>query len=163
MAVVVSYGSGYKNPAALSAIEAIFAEAQPKIINSQASIANGDSIASTYLLGRVPSSAILDPESRLYSSANAGLTSVSLGLTQAGLTPAPNALINAQSIAAGFAPGAGTLALFSVPLANLNLRAWQLAGFAADPGGMLDVYLTINTASTAASTVTLNMRYSKSV
>ena len=42
---------------------------------------------------------------------------------------------------------------------NWFKRMWQLAGLAVDPGGYLDVIATLNTASTAASTMEAFLEY----
>ncbi|MBY0356259.1 MAG: hypothetical protein K2Q12_11115 [Rickettsiales bacterium] len=44
-------------------------------------------------------------------------------------------------------------ALSAVTPANVGKRHWELAGLSRDPGGMLDIALTINTAGTANGAV----------
>ena len=156
MAVVVKYGSGYKDPAAIKAADAIFAEASMKAINSQITITNGDSIASNYFVGRVPSNAIIAPVAEYRNQAIAGVTSFSLGFAAAGAQ-----LVSAVSLAVASALGVGVNAMVAVPLANLNQKAWQLAGLSSDPGGMLDIVATINAAATATGVVTFTIPYSR--
>jgi hypothetical protein len=152
MAVVTTYGTGYKNPAAIKAVAAIYAEGAEKKIMSALAVANGDSIASVYFFGRVPSNAIISPGALLYAPAIAGLTDFSLGFV--GATKALMADVN---ISAG-----GSFAARSVvSIANYTQFAWQDAGLASDPGGFLDIFGTLAAAATAAGTLVLSMPYSK--
>lgn len=152
MAVVTGYGTGYKNPAAIKAVEGKFAEGLPRTINSQISIANGDSIASVYFVGKVPSSALLSPGSNIYLPATAGLTSFGLGFTGA-----PAALMSAVNVSAG-----GIFpAMSAVSVANYIQPAWQLAGLSSDPGGMLDLFVTLGAAAGAAALVHCRIGFEK--
>lgn len=151
MAVVTGYGTGYKNPAALKAVDAILAEAKVISINSQVAIANGDSIGSQYFVGRVPSNAIIKPTSRF------DCTAVTAAAGNLGFAAAAAALLAAQTFNAAL--GASAVAAVSVP--NLNTRAWQLAGFTADPGGMLDISLILTAAATAAGTINFSIDYAR--
>lgn len=58
---------------------------------------------------------------------------------------------------------AGQKALFSgtngVGPSLLNKPLWQVLGFSADPGGMIDIWLTWKTAPTAAGTALLSLFY----
>ena len=144
MAIVTRYSTAFQDPANLVAIDAVFAEGNDKVISALIPVVNGDSIASTYFVGRVPSSALISPRSNIFATANAGLTAVSLGFQNA-----PNALVNAANIAAG-----GTFpALSAVTIPNYSKRAWQLAGLASDPGGMLTIIMTLGAAATVDSTI----------
>lgn len=154
MAVVTGYGTGYKNPAAIKAVEAVYAEGAEKKIFSQISIGNGDSINSVYFVGRVPSNSIISPGALVYAPAIAGVTDFSLGFTGA-----PKALMADVDIHAG----GSFAARAAVSVANYGQRAWQDAGLASDPGGMLDVFATLGAAATAAGVVTVSIPYSKSV
>ncbi|WP_407155178.1 hypothetical protein [Bradyrhizobium sp. STM 3557] len=144
MAVVTGYGTGYKDPAALNPVSAVFAEGTEKSINSQISIANGDSATSVYYVGKVPSNALISPRSNVFVPATAGLTDYSLGFTGA-----PKALMSSVDVHLG-----GTFsAVSAVAVTNYIQRAWQLAGLASDPGGMLDVFVTLGAAAGAAALV----------
>lgn len=151
MAVVTGYGTGYKNPAALKAVDAILAEAKVVSINSQVAIANGDSIGSQYFVGRAPSNAIIKPESRFDCTA---ITSAAGNL---GFAAAPAALLAAQT----FNAATNGSAIAAVSVANLNARAWQLAGFTSDPGGVLDISLVLTAAATAAGTINFSINYAR--
>jgi hypothetical protein len=103
MAVVTKYGTGARDPASLVAIEALRAAPRAQI-NSLISIANGDSIASKYMIGEVPADAILDPGRALYFDAITGATDCDLGLAypNGGAMIVADCIVNGQtSTAAG--------------------------------------------------------------
>ncbi|HXF45755.1 MAG TPA: hypothetical protein VNK91_06515 [Burkholderiaceae bacterium] len=160
MAVVNKYGTGYKDPASLKQVEAVLAEATVRQINSLVSITTGDSTNSTHRIGSVPSNAIIAPDSR-YDHEDTGLTQVDIGLAY----PNGGAMIDADCLVAGddislagsqtFA-GHGTLTA-----ANMNKRAWEIAGLAADPGGNLDIVLTQKAGTAGTKKIHFAIRYSK--
>lgn len=152
MAVVTGYGTGYKNPSAIKAVEGVYAEGVERKINSQISIANGDSINSVYYVGRVPSSCIISPGALAYVPAITGLTDFSLGFAGA-----PKALMADVDVHAG----GNISAMSAVAVANYNQRAWQLAGLSSDPGGFLDIFVTLGAAAGAAGLITFAIPYSK--
>lgn len=164
MAVVVGYGTGGRDPASLKAIDGIFAAAETRQINSLVSIANGDSIASKYLIGEIPSDAILDPSSIMTTTAITGATDCDVGLAypNGGAMIVADCVVNGQTFAAAASVtlAAATGSGIATP-ANMAKRAWQLAGLAANPGGNLALWLTINAAATAAGSVFFPIEYSK--
>lgn len=152
MGVVTKYGTGYKDPAAVKMVEAVFAEATEKSINSQLAVANGDSATSIFYVGKVPSSALISPRSQVFGPAVASLTSFSLGFAGA-----PTALMNAVDIHTG----GPFSAVSAVGVANYAKRAWQLAGLSSDPGGMLDVFATLGADAAAAATIHAEILFKK--
>lgn len=152
MGVVTKYGTGYKDPAAVKMIDAIFAEASEKSINSKIDIANGDSATSIFYVGKVPSSALISPRSQIFGPALASLTSFSLGFAGAA-----TALMNAVDIKAGGAFSA----VSNVGIANYTKRAWQLAGLSSDPGGTLDVFATLGADAGGAATIHAELVFKK--
>jgi hypothetical protein len=152
MGVVTKYGTGYKDPAASKMVEAVYAEGSERSINSQIAIANGDSATSVYYVGRLPSSAIIDPRSMGYHAAIAGVTDFSLGF--AGAVKALMSSVDTHS-------GGAISATSGVANADLNKRAWQLAGLSSDPGGMLDIFATLGANASGAGVVTFKIGYSK--
>ncbi|MDE2579965.1 MAG: hypothetical protein KGL46_14270, partial [Hyphomicrobiales bacterium] len=152
MGVVTRYTSGYPDPTKVSAFSRNAHEAVANLKVSYFSIAaqNGDSIGSVFKIARLPSNAMIFPGlSSLFAAANAGLTSVSIGVNNNIGTKQVGALQNALNIAAG-----GTFALAgAVAQANYGQRLWQLLGLASDPGMELDLEITLNAASTAASLI----------
>lgn len=115
-----------------------------------ASILNGDSIASTFIVGRLPSHARVSRQSEIHSSGIAGMTDTDLGVAES-----PACLMDGQTLAA-----TGTVkAASAIPVAQEAKMLWELAGLAADPKREMDVILTMKTASTAAGTVTVDLVY----
>ena len=164
MAVVTVYGTGARDPASLKAIDGINAAGEERGINSMIPIANGDSIGSRYMIGEVPSDALIDPRSFLVTTAITGVTTADIGFAypNGGATILQTALMAAQTLAA-----AATITLQAATGsglatgANMAKRAWQLAGLATNPGGNLAMWLTINAAATAAGTVWCHIDYEK--
>ena len=163
MAVVTKYGSGYKDPASLRAIDAVFAEGNMKAIFSKIDITNGDSIASLFYVGSIPSDAIIDVGSTYYYEAVAGVTDLDVGFYR----PNGGAVIDADAIIDGddvSSAGSQTIAGHgTITTANSNKRAWEWAGLSSDPGGFLDIVATLKAASTATKSIIFNLRYSKKV
>ncbi len=160
MAVVTRYSNGYPQPTPAAGFGFqrnawLESKANVKAITFNIAVTNGDSIASVYKLGRVPSGAILLPESLLYAAAIAGLTSVSVGLNNLAGTALDTALMSAVNLSAG-----GNFAMLSnVAIANYNQRAWQLLGLNADPNAMLDVEAVLGAAPTASGAVAGFLKY----
>lgn len=113
-------------------------------------ITNGDSIASTFEMARIPSHAIIKKSSRIYSGGVAGATNVDIGVAGA-----PACIAAALNItAAGQQDCAGAIGIGSVEKA-----LWEIAGMASDPNKELSVYLTLNTAATGTGLVALDLAY----
>lgn len=166
MAVVTKYGSGYRDPTSLKAIDAINRGAEIRIIKSKATITNGDGIASKYFLGSVPSNAKINPGGKLYWGAATSVVSADLGFyyPNGGALILATALIAAQDIhLAGSTDLFGATGSGVATPTNMDKAAWQLAGLTADPGGELDVVLTINNAATATADVFAELSYAKGV
>jgi hypothetical protein len=143
MGIVTKYGDGYPS-GGLTAVESINAEAQVRCIYSKISIANGDSATSKLYLGRIPSNARILPNSTLYHSAITTLASLDVGFAAA----------VAALLAAGDVTTAGSKSLVAaVATGNLGRRAWQHAGLALDPGGLMDIFATMNAGATVAGTL----------
>lgn len=164
MAVVVKYGTGARDPASLQAINGINAAAETRKINSLISVANGDSIASKYMLGEVPADAIFEAQSGITCTAITGATDCDIGLAypNGGAMIVADCIVNGQTLAAAatVSLAAATGSGVATP-PNMAKRAWELAGLTSNPGGNLAVWLTINAAATAAGTVWSNIGYSK--
>lgn len=159
MAVKTYYGDGYKDPSSLVMIAANKAEATVKSIYSKFSIANGDSSTTTLFVGRAPSSARLLRASLLYSWGITGLTSLSLGLGRDG------AVVNSKGAALMSAVDIHTAASYSVVSAlaagDIGKPLWQLAGYPADPGGVIDIIGVTGADAGAAGTLEFEILYAK--
>jgi hypothetical protein len=115
-----------------------------------ASILNGDSIGSTFIVARLPSHARVLRQSEIHSSGIAGMTDTDLGVAEA-----PACLMDGQTLAA-----TGTVkAASAIPVGQEAKTLWELAGLASDPKREMDVVLTMKTASTAAGTVAVDLVY----
>jgi hypothetical protein len=164
MAVVTVYGSGARDPASLKAIEGINAAAEFRAINSLVAVANGDSIASRYMIGEVPADALLDPQSSVTCTAITSASDCDIGVAypNGGAVIVADCIVNGQTFAAAATVtlAAATGSGVATP-ANMAKRVWQLAGLTANPGGNLALWITINAAATAAGSVWSNIKYSK--
>lgn len=161
MAVVVRIGSAAIDPAAKNPqpIPAEVREGHVKQLCSTVEIANGDNATSQVKFGPVPSNARLMRNSTLDHDAITSLVSLHLGLGKVAggvLTmQSANCLMNAQDVhLAG-----NKAAIGNVDIANLPKAAWELAGYADDPGGNLEVVGTLNNDTTAAGTLTLTLLF----
>lgn len=145
---------GARNPNVIApAQQAIFAGAKIFSIAGFRQILVGDLVANDQIfVGRIPSNAILLPQSTIQHGALTGLTQLHVGFTTAGRA---NKLANALDCAL-----AGTKnPLAALPVAELLNRVWQHAGFTSDPGTELDIILTAINANTAAAGLYINMLY----
>ncbi|SFI84238.1 hypothetical protein [Albimonas pacifica] len=95
------------------------------------------SATSTYTMGRVASAARIMPLSTLYWD---DLASTGAPTLDIGFAADPDAL-NDGLDAATAASSAGVFKAANI--ANVGLPAWQLAGLSSDPGGFLDVIVTL--------------------
>jgi hypothetical protein len=120
-------------------------------------VANGDSATSTIEFGEIPSSAIISPLSQLESDAITSLTDFDLGIGRyedgnGFVLKDADCLINGADLHT-----AGSVKLTAIDIENRGKRAWEIAGYADDPGGNLTVVGTLNIATTAAGTIALNL------
>lgn|SRR5262245_24042965 len=151
MAIVTGYGTGYKNPASLSAINTRNRGAELRAIVSVVTPTAGDNATSRYFVGTIPSNAIFDPTSQVISGV-AGFTAADLGFTNAGGGAVLGAALNLNAAA-----------VLALPLlqaaANVGKPAWQVAGLATDPGGELDVVLVPSAGTGVAAPIGCILKY----
>lgn len=160
MGVVTTYGEGYKAPTAINAAKAVFAEGQVRSIVSRCAIANGDSANSLLYFGRVPSNALILPQSTLYHGTLTSLNDFDLGFYKNGAEAAAGA---GDNLADGLDLTSGTSksAVAAVTQANYLKAAWELAGLTSDPGGFLDIVGKLKADSGAAGAVVAVIYYAK--
>lgn len=166
MAVVTKYGSAYRDPASLKAIEAINRAAEVRLIKSLIAVTNGDSSGSRYFVGSVPTNAKMNPGGSLYYSAITGVATAKMGFYYPNGGAAINdaALMTGQSLAAAGSVSLAAAAGSGVATpANMEKFVWQLAGLASDPGGELDIVLTTAAAATADGSIYAELSYAKGV
>jgi hypothetical protein len=170
MAVVTVKSGQITNRDALPRIAANAAVAKGDVIGFSATteVANGDSIASKYILASVPSSAcgIL---LKLYCDA---ITSAAADVGIYRTTQDGGAVVDvdyfasAQSLAAAITTGTeiqheadATDAGTGYGLADLEKPLWQCLGLTADPCVIYDIVATLTAAATAAGTLAVRGQY----
>ena len=114
-----------------------------------ADILNGDSIASTFVVARIPSHARMSQQSELRNAAITG------GAGTLGVAEAPACLMAATSIAAA----ATVRGLAAIVVGDDAKPLWQLAGLLSDPKREMDVLFTLTAATTAAGKATFDLVY----
>lgn len=98
----------------------------------------GDSVGSTGYFGQLPSDAIIDPTSKIYHGAAGGTTDLDIGDIND-----PDGFATDIDISL-----AGSADFLEAVLAADKIKPlWELLGYASDPGGNLDLYCTIATAT----------------
>lgn len=130
------------------------------IFESTVEVNSDDSANSTYLMARVPTNIRLSNLSLVAFDdlASAGSPTIDVGLfdVSAGITDNDDAINDGINVAA--AASAGTR-LVKDP-ANIGKYVWELAGESADPGGMVDIKLTLKDAAVnVGGTITLTLVY----
>jgi hypothetical protein len=137
--------------------------ANPRATTETVAVANGDSIASTFRVVRIPSNARI-------TSASIFCTAITSAAADVGLYQ--TARYGGAVVDADFFSAAQTLATASGGInvmngnllsgansANRNKRVWELLGLTSDPGREYDVVLTLTAAATAAGTAGLEVGY----
>jgi len=153
MAVVTRYASGIQDPAVKPAdlLPSTEVAGHMKTLVSTLEAVIGDSATSVYKFGKIPSNARINTNSLLEYDALTALVDFDLGEKTT-----KDCLIDGQDIHL-----AGSVdATKNVDIAKLNWPFWKIAGYAADPGGELEVIGTLNAAApTAGGTITLTLIY----
>jgi hypothetical protein len=163
MAVVTTYAAEYPDPAGrpLNQMEIPSFGKGSRIhtLIGTCPIADGDSINSVVIFGKLPSNAVILPEARIGYSAVTGVSDFDLGYrarTFPTLAGDIDALIDGQSIAT-----AGETRLIAAAAVYLiGRRLWEMLGIATDPKCELEIAGTLKAAATAAGTVTLYLPFS---
>lgn len=124
-------------------------------------LANGDSIASTYRMFRVPSTARVESISLLCDAITSGAGDVGLYQTTAngGAVVDVDAYASAQSIATAITTVRNNIAFEARNISAAGNLVWQDAGLTADTQREYDIVLTLTAATTAAGTVTMILHY----
>lgn len=156
-------------------------DATPRTINNPAGVAgvmqqsvgtaeaaNGDSIASKYILAQIPSNAVGEMVQLYCDAITSGAADIGIYRTTAdgGAVVDVDFYASAQSIATAITTGTevqheadATDAGVGFGLADLEKPLWQRLQLTADPGVMYDIVLTLTAATTAAGTIGLRVRY----
>lgn len=156
-------------------------DATPRVINNPAATAgelqqssgtceaaNGDSIASKYIMHQIPSNAIGEVVKLYCDAITSGAADIGIYRTSAdgGAVVDVDFYASAQSIAAAIATGTEvqheadpTDAGVGFGLADLEKPLWQRLQFTSDPCCEFDVVLTLTAATTAAGTIGLRTQW----
>lgn len=155
MAVVNLIGSNSRDLAGNAKADMVPGElngGHRKSICGTAEIANGNSAASTILLGYIPSNARIDfAGSKVWMDAIAGVTDVDIGTVAD-----PDCLMDGVDLHAG-----GAFNAVPTPvIANYDKPFYLLqSGVTADPLGKIAVYLTLKAAAGGAGTITWDIGF----
>lgn len=127
----------------------------------QASVANGDSIASAYILCTIPSNAriqdvLLYSDAITSAAADIGLFDTTLN---GGVVVSGQFFVAAQSLAA-ILTGTNLRKSAVNTVAKFEQFVWQVLGLAADPCKTYDVVVKLTAAATAAGSVAIDIRWS---
>jgi len=127
-------------------------------------VTNGDSIASTYRLHRLPSNARLAQLLIVNGTISSAAADFGIYYSTAG----GSAVIDADAIASAVAISSPNAAFLDITheaaaggalIASLRAPLWQWAGLASDPGGNLDIVMTLTAAATATAGLSSLCRY----
>lgn len=153
MAVVTRYGSAVKDPTSLTQdrIPAEESQGRSHSCKSTLEVVATDNATSVLLLASLPSSVRIHPTSKLYADAIAGFTSAKIGV--AGALAGLMAITDIHAGGNFNLAGAVDISLYNAPL-------WKQVGLAADPGGKLDILLTIGADLGGAGTITADIGFS---
>lgn len=154
MAVVELYGSAAVDPAA-NPTEPIGApkNARVRALQSTVEVGATDSTGSTYHMGKVPSNGRpLQNGSRLYGDAITATGGADLDFGDAN---DPNGLVAGADLATALAASA----LSAVDIDKVGKAFWEILGYTEDPGGELDLYLTLTDNANAAGTLSVELLY----
>lgn len=131
----------------------------------RATVTNGDSIGSKYLLTQVPSNARISSlnlfcDAITGAAANIGVYNPTNKDGSAGSVVSVSLFAAAQSIATAIQNGSNVINQSTTnSLANQEKPLWQAAGLSADPGGMLDIVATLTAAATATGDLSIRAGY----
>lgn len=141
MAVVALTGTKRSN---LSSLTGRQIEALPgvNLLESTVEVGAADSATSTYLMGRLPADCRISGLSRMMLDdlASTGSPTIDVGTRNA----ADGTAADADAINDGIdaATASNNVPLVKDP-ANVGKYLWQLAGCASNPGGFIDIYLSL--------------------
>lgn len=145
-----------KNAALLAVGNGVASQVKPLICSTieLAASSSGDTVR----LGRVPSNARILSQGLIYNDdlATSGSPTLDIGLASVdnNITSDPDALNNGIA-----ASSATTTTTVLADAANAGKQAWEfVSGQSTDPGGELDVYISVkDAATTAAGTLTVEL------
>lgn len=158
MAVVQKYAKSYKDPGSIQLPLPAFAEGRVRaIVTGGIEITNGNSANSELFLGKVPSSAIILPQSILYHGAVTGVTDFDIGLKRDGVLVDIDALADGLTLAS-----AGNKSVVAaLATGSIGRRVWEIAGLSVDPGCEFDIVGTLKADASATALIEAFIYYAK--
>lgn len=125
------------------------------------SAANGDSIASKYICASLPTTAMVRKVLLSCEAITSGAADVGVyrNTKDGGAVVSAGLFGTAVSIASALTNSDITNESGTYTLDKQEQPLWQAAGLSADPGGTLDVVITLTAATTAAGKVGLAVEY----
>lgn len=134
-----------------------------RVVLDQVAIANGDSVASTYRIGQIPSRAVVLAV-RVTCPDIGTTTTADVGLYRT--TADGGALVDADFFGSAVSLSGGALTKSDITLestvvsvANAAKAVWENLGLATDPSVDYDVVLTLTGAADAAGNVLVEVEY----
>ena len=131
-----------------------------------------DSTGSTYIMGQVPSnsrvSSVILQSAALGAgcTVNVGVYAPTYGYTElknlgyaASAPIAATLFASAESVATAVAPTEVINQSGNNSISNQELELWQACGLASDPNGVLDIVITLASATVNAALIGLKVRY----
>lgn len=162
MAVVITKSTPITNRDAIPRVinDGRLERATSKAFQGYVNAVNGDSIASTYVMATIPTTAVVQ---QLYLT-NAALTSGAANI--GAYYPTTTAGVAGAVINAAFFASAVSIAVAATNTDVTNQSAsytvqkqdqpiWQALGLTSDPGGFIDLVITLTAALTAGGTIKL--------
>jgi len=160
MAVVNLKATAITQADANAATNPYLAKGNPVESVGSVSLANGDSIASTYRVCRIPSNARISAVRLFCSAITSGAADIGLRRTAAdgGAVVDADFFIAAQSIASALAGSEVSGGNVLTPV-NREKRVWEALNLTSDPNLLYDVTVTLTAATTAAGTLALQVSF----
>ena len=124
-----------------------------QVLGTASQVFGAQTVGATVKICRIPTSARLSSQSRIYwedlSTTGSPTLDVGLASVDGNITSDPDALTNGLAAQTATPTGAALL----LDPTDCGKPAWEIAGASSDPGGELDVYVTLADTDTAGKTV----------
>jgi hypothetical protein len=137
-----------------------FSGARVRSIVEKVEVTAGASATSTYRLGKIPSNAVILPQSTIHwdDLDAAGAPTLDVGLEGDNITNDDNALADGLDVTS-----AGSSDLYGGDIANVGQEAWEfVSGETEDPQEVLDVVATLkDAAASVGGTVLVEIYYAE--
>lgn len=162
MAVVTTKSTAITNRDATPAVinDGRFEKASVKNAYGMAAVVSGDSIGSKYILAQIPTSAVVKDVKLTCPAITTCAGDIGLYRnTAAGGAVVSAAFFSAANSLASALNKSSIMTQTTYTFAKREQPIWQAAGLAADPGGTLDVVVTLTAAAGSAGNVAVDVEY----